>query len=268
VIGDDILAVDNLTLSFGGLQALTEVSFSAPAGQVTAVIGPNGAGKTSALNCISGVYRPQAGRVIFDGRAVNGAPQHVLAQRGLTRTFQNLQVFAHLSVLENVMVGLHAVTNSGFVSAMFRLPGHRAEERAIRERALAMLEFIGLAAQAAQPAGELSYGDRKRVDLARALVSRPKLVLLDEPVAGLNPAETDEMGHVLMKVRETGVGLILVEHDMGLVMRVSDKVVVLHFGRKIAEGTPHEIQHHPEVIATYLGGREEPVGGQAEATHA
>jgi ABC-type branched-subunit amino acid transport system ATPase component len=265
---DDILALENLSLSFGGLQALTDVSFSAPAGRVTAVIGPNGAGKTSCLNCISGVYRAQVGRVIFDGQEVDGAPAHRLARRGLTRTFQNLQVFTRLSVLENVMVGLHAVTKSGFVSAMLRLPGHRAEERAIRERALAMLDFIGLAELAEQPAGELSYGDRKRVELARALVSRPKLLLLDEPVAGLNPAETDEMGRVLLKVRETGVSLLLVEHDMALVMRVSDKVVVLHFGKKIAEGTPHEIQHHPEVIATYLGGREEPVNGQAEQAHA
>lgn len=255
---DDLLAVENLSLSFGGLQALDGVSFSMPRGQVTAIIGPNGAGKTSAINCMSGVYRAQGGRVVFDGREINGAPQHALARAGLTRTFQNLQVFTHMSVLENVMVGLHAVTNSGFVSAMFRLPGHRAEERSIGERALAMLDFIGLAELAGQPAGQLSYGDRKRVELARALVSRPKLVLLDEPVAGLNPAETDEMGRILLKVRGTGVGLVLVEHDMALVMRVSDKVVVLHFGKKIAEGTPREIQHHPEVVATYLGGLEEP----------
>ncbi len=265
---DDILAVENLSLSFGGLQALDGVSFSAPRGLVTAIIGPNGAGKTSAINCMSGVYRPQGGRVMLDGRQASGAPQHVLARRGLTRTFQNLQVFANLSVLENVMVGLHAVTKSGFLGAMFRLPGHRAEERAIRERALEMLDFIGLAELSGQPAGQLSYGDRKRVELARALVGRPKLVLLDEPVAGLNPAETEEMGSILLKVRGTGVSLLLVEHDMALVMRVSDKVVVLHFGRKIAEGTPHEIQNHPEVIATYLGGREEPINGVAEAAHA
>ncbi|MBI4797823.1 MAG: ABC transporter ATP-binding protein [Desulfarculus sp.] len=206
-----LLKVEDLDMSFGGVQALSEVSFTAPAGRITAVIGPNGAGKTTAINCISGVYRPQGGAVLFGGRPITGLAPHVLARQGLTRTFQNLQA----------------------------------------------LEFLGLSASADLPAGQLSYGDRKRVELARALVARPKMVLLDEPVAGLNPAETEEMGRVLLEVRRQGVGLLLVEHDMSLVMRVSDQVVVLHFGRQIAQGDPRAIQRHPEVLRTYLGGHED-----------
>jgi branched-chain amino acid transport system ATP-binding protein len=258
---DDLLRLEQVSMAFGGLQALSEVSFSAPSGAITAVIGPNGAGKTTAINCVGGVHRPQQGRVMFEGREVTGLAPHVLARRGLTRTFQNLQVFTRLSVLENVMVGLHAVTRRGFLSAMFRLPGHRGEEKAIRQRSLETLEALGLSPLADTPAGRLSYGDRKRVELARALVGRPKLVLLDEPVAGLNPGETEDMGASLLQARGMGVSLVLVEHDMALVMRISDRVVVLHFGRKIAEGTPRQMQHNPEVIATYLGGREESING-------
>ncbi|MBI5521963.1 MAG: ABC transporter ATP-binding protein [Desulfarculus sp.] len=270
---EPLLKVEALDMSFGGVQALSEVSFSALAGRITAVIGPNGAGKTTAINCISGVYRPQGGRVLFGGQAITGLAPHVLARQGLTRTFQNLQVFTNLTVLENVMVGLHGVTGKGFVSAMLRLPGQRAEERRIRARALEALTFLGLAARAGLPAGQLSYGDRKRVELARALVARPKLVLLDEPVAGLNPAETEEMGRVLLEVRRQGVGLLLVEHDMSLVMRVSDQVVVLHFGRQIAQGDPQAIQRHPEVLRTYLGCQDQPPPGvepaiALEAAHA
>jgi ABC-type branched-subunit amino acid transport system ATPase component len=262
---DELLRLEDVSLAFGGLQALSQVSLTARAGAITAVIGPNGAGKTSAINCVSGVYRPQQGRVVYQGRIITGLAPHVLAKMGLTRTFQNLQVFTRLSVLENVMVGLHAVTQRDFLSAMFRLPGHRREEKAIRARSMETLDLLGLAELAETPAGQLSYGDRKRVELARALVGRPKLVLLDEPVAGLNPAETETMGASLLEARRQGVSLLLVEHDMALVMRVSDHVVVLHFGRKIAEGSPGQMQRHPEVIATYLGGREEPVNGEAHA---
>ncbi len=258
---ETLLSVRDLDMSFGGVQALSQVSFAVPAGRITAVIGPNGAGKTTAINCISGVYRPRGGRVVFNGHTINGQAPHVLARQGLTRTFQNLQVFANLSVLENVMVGLHAVTGRGFVSAMLRLPAQRAEERRIRQQAREALEFLGLQDSASLPAGQLSYGDRKRVELARALVAKPKLVLLDEPVAGLNPAETEDMGQALLAVRQQGVTLVLVEHDMSLVMRVSDQVVVLHFGRKIAQGDPQSIQRHPEVLRTYLGGRDEPIPG-------
>ncbi len=264
----ELLSLRQVSLAFGGVQALSEVSLAAQAGQITAVIGPNGAGKTSAINCASGVFRPQHGQIFFAGKPINGCQPHELARWGLTRTFQNLQVFTHLSVLENVMVGMHAVTRRGFLSAMLRLPGHRQEERRIRTRGMELLEKLGLAELADLPAGQLSYGDRKRVELARALVSRPKMVLLDEPVAGLNPGETEEMGQYLLKVREEGVSLLLVEHDMALVMNISDQVAVLHFGRKIAQGTPAEVQCHPEVIAVYLGGGDESVLEPPEAVHA
>ncbi len=263
---DALLKVTELTMSFGGVQALDGVSFQALSGQITAVIGPNGAGKTTAINCVSGACRPKAGRVEFAGREVTGLAAHALARRGLTRTFQNLQVFGRLTVLENVMVGMHAVTGKGFVSAMLRLPGFQAEERAMHQRARETLELLGLADQAGLPAGQLSYGDRKRVELARALAGRPRLILLDEPVAGLNPAETEQMGRALLAARGQGVSLVLVEHDMALVMKISDQVVVLHFGRKIAQGGPLAIQRHPEVLRTYLGGGRQAVcAGPAHA---
>ena len=258
---EPLLRVEGLGLAFGGVKALDGVSFSAEAGSITAMIGPNGAGKTTAINCVSGAYRPQAGRVFFAGGEVTGLAPHRLAHLGLTRTFQNLQVFGQLSVLENVMVGLHAATHRGFASAMLRLPAMRAEERLIARRAMATLEDLGLAAMAHRPAGQLSYGDRKRLELARALAARPKLVLLDEPVAGLNAAETEAMGQALARARDQGVGLVLVEHDMALVMKISDEVVVLSFGQKIAQGDPHQVQNDPQVVSTYLGGRREPVNG-------
>ncbi len=260
---EPLLRVEGLSLAFGGVKALDGVSFNARAGAITAMIGPNGAGKTTAINCISGAYRPQAGRVFFAGREVTGLAAHRLARLGLTRTFQNLQVFSQLSVLENVMVGLHAVTHQGFASAILRLPAMRREERAIAEQAMAALEDLGLAAVAHRPAGQLSYGDRKRLELARALAARPQMVLLDEPVAGLNAAETDAMGQALVRARDLGVGLVLVEHDMALVMKISDQVVVLSFGQKIAQGDPLQVQNDPQVLATYLGGRQEPVNGFA-----
>ncbi|MEW5912070.1 MAG: ABC transporter ATP-binding protein [Thermodesulfobacteriota bacterium] len=252
-----LLSIQGLSISFGGLRALSGFSLEAPAGAITALIGPNGAGKTTALNCISGVLRPDAGSVRLDGQPVLGLAGHQLARRGLTRTFQNLQVFGRMSVLENVMVGLHGASRREFGAAMLRLPGVRVEERAIRERAWEVLEFFGLAGQADQPADQLPYGDQKRVELARALAARPRLMLLDEPVAGLNPAETDALGGLIVKIREQGVGLVLVEHDMALVMKVSDQVAVLSGGRLIASGPPAAIQADPEVIRTYLGGGEE-----------
>ncbi|MFZ5587715.1 MAG: ABC transporter ATP-binding protein [Thermodesulfobacteriota bacterium] len=258
---EPLLRVEGLSMGFGGVRALDGVSFSAQAGAITAMIGPNGAGKTTAINCIGGAYRPQAGRVFFAGADVTGLASHRLARLGLTRTFQNLQVFAHLSVLENVMVGLHAVTRQGFAAAILRLPAMRAEERAIHDRAMETLEALDLARVAHRPAGQLSYGDRKRLELARALAARPRLVLLDEPVAGLNASETEAMGRALLAARGDGVGLVLVEHDMALVMKISDQVVVLSFGQKIAQGDPHQVQNDPQVLSTYLGGRDEPLNG-------
>ncbi|BEQ13697.1 ABC transporter ATP-binding protein [Desulfoferula mesophila] len=252
-----LLSIKGLTVRFGGVQALSDLDLEAPAGAITALIGPNGAGKTTAINCVSGVVTPDAGRVSLDGREVLGLAGHQLARLGLTRTFQNLQVFGLMNTLENVMVGLHAASRGGFAAAMLRLPLLRREEKAIRERAEEMLAFFGLEKAAAQPAEELSYGDQKRLELARALAGRPRMMLLDEPVAGLNPAETLEIGRLIVKIKEQGIGLVLVEHDMGLVMHVSDQVAVLSGGVLIAQGTPEEIQQDPEVLRTYLGGGEE-----------
>ncbi|KIX12362.1 ABC transporter ATP-binding protein [Dethiosulfatarculus sandiegensis] len=248
-----ILTLENLDMRFGGVQALSNVGFEAGMGAITAVIGPNGAGKTTAINCLTGVYTPQNGKAVFKEQSIFGQKPHHLAALGLARTFQNLQMFNHMTVLENVMLGLHAATKKEFISSLFRLPGLLSEEARIKDQAFAMLEAMKMSHLALNRAGQLSYGDQKRVEIARALVARPALVFLDEPAAGLNMTETRDMAGFILSMKEQGVSVILVEHDMDLVMGISDQVVVLNHGRKIAQGSPLQVQNNQEVIAAYLG---------------
>jgi branched-chain amino acid transport system ATP-binding protein len=253
-----ILRVENLRKIFGGLVALNGVSFEVAGKGIHAVIGPNGAGKTTALNVISGIYPPTSGRIFLDGKDITHLRPHQVAYQGVTRTFQNLQVFRNMTVLENVMVGLHSKTTCEFTSCLLHLPRLKREEKVVRERAAEILEVLHLEDKAALMSGGLPYGDQKRVEVARALAASPRLILMDEPVAGLNLNETEEMAEIILKIRETGTTVLLVEHDMNLVMTVSDEIAVLNYGEKIAQGKPREIQTDERVAEAYLGREFEP----------
>ena len=249
-----LLDVTAATVRFGGIHALTEADFTIAPGTVTALIGPNGAGKTTLLNAITGMVPLTSGAVLLDGTDISGLPPHKRAGAGVVRTFQNLEVFTSMSVLENVMAGRHALTRYSVAASLLRTPGFRRAERECREAALDCLEFVGLADLAHAPAGDLPYGKQRLLEMARALAAAPKLLLLDEPAAGLNSKETAELGHLIRAIRDRrGVAVGLVEHDMDLVMSVSDFVTVLHFGHPLAAGTPEAIQANPEVIKAYLG---------------
>ncbi len=256
-----LLAVSHLHRSFGGLAALADVSFQVRAGQIKAVIGPNGAGKTTLFNLITGLLTPTSGTITFDGTPITGAQPYQVTRLGVARTFQNLNLFANMTVLENVMVGRHSRTGAGIVGAALRLPGQRAEERAIRAAALEHLENVGLRERAADAVGALSFGQRRMVELARSLATEPRLLLLDEPASGLNPRETEDLAAMIRCIRDRGVTILLVEHDMSLVMDVADDILVLHYGRAIAEGGPEAIRNHPEVVSVYLGGGAARVAG-------
>ena len=249
-----VLSVRDLTVRFGGIVALERVSFQVATGQIVGLIGPNGAGKTTLFNCLSRLYTPESGTLEFDGRPLDATPAHRIPVLGISRTFQNLALFPSLSVLQNVMVGVHCRSRGDFLVSALRLPRVRAEEAGIRQRARELVAFFELDAVADHPAAGLPFGTLKRVELARALAAEPRLLLLDEPAAGLNHEEVGVLGGLIRAIRaERGVTILLVEHHMGLVMEVSDRVVVLDFGRKIAEGSPSEVRSHPDVIRAYLG---------------
>jgi len=248
-----MLELRGVCRSFGGLTALNEVSFSVATGAVTALIGPNGAGKTTLINCTTGSDRPDAGKVLLGGREITGLPAHRVAELGVARTFQNLRLFPRLSVLDNVLCGLTVVAGRSLLGALLRPPSLRNRERRLRLQAMTALDRFGLTALADWPVGALAYGDRKRVELARAVVSEPGLLLLDEPVAGLNATETAAVGAEIRRLRAQSYTVLLVEHDMELVMSVADRVVVLDGGRCIAQGTPDEVRRNPLVLEAYLG---------------
>jgi branched-chain amino acid transport system ATP-binding protein len=248
-----LLEVSGVSKRFGGLQAVKEVSFRVEKGTVKALIGPNGAGKTTLFNLLSGVLAPDAGTVRFRGEEIQGRPPHRIAALGLSRTFQQIRLFGQMTALENAMVGRHVRSRAGFVAGMFHLPWTWREEREIERAARDALAFLGVEGLADLEASSLSYGQQRAVELARALASEPELLLLDEPAAGLNLRETVELGKLVGRIRERGVTVLVVEHDMGLVMNVSDEVVVLSYGEKIADAEPRAVQKHPEVVRVYLG---------------
>ena len=249
-----LIEVEGVTIRFGGVVALDHVSFRVAPGKICGLIGPNGAGKTSLFNCISRLYTPNAGSIAFDGVRLETVPRHAIAALGIARTFQNLALFSTLSVRENVMVGVHSLARGGFFVNGLALPHARREERRIAERADELLEEFRLVAVADRLVGELPFGAKKRVELARALAIEPKLLLLDEPAAGLNHGEVEELGSEIQAIRDRrGVGVLLVEHHMNLVMRISDQVVALDFGKLIADGAPDVVRANPDVIRAYLG---------------
>jgi len=248
-----MLEVSGITQIFGGVTALEDVSFSITKGDITGVIGPNGAGKTTLFNIISGIYTQTSGRVSLNNADISGLPPEKLAPLGMVRTFQNIELFGGMTVLENVMVGLHTRSSSGLLACSLRMPWSRSEEKRIREGALKWLEFTGITELAEVTAGNLPFGKGRLLEIARALAVEPSIILMDEPAAGLNSQETVGLARLIQRIRDLGITVVLVEHDMELVMDICDRIVVLNLGRKLAEGTPREIQENHEVIAAYLG---------------
>jgi len=252
--GRALLSATGINKRFGGVQALADVTFGIDHGEIYGLIGPNGAGKTSLFNVLTGIYTPDGGEFVFDGASLTGLKPNDVAARGIARTFQNIRLFANLSALENVMIGRHVRTEAGVWGAIFRDARTRAEERSIEKRAYELLEYVGVHRRANDLAKHLAYGDQRRLEIARALATDPKLLALDEPAAGMNATETASLKRLLEAIRGDGTTILLIEHDMKLVMSVCDRVLVLDYGKKIAEGSAAEVQKEEKVIAAYLGG--------------
>jgi branched-chain amino acid transport system ATP-binding protein len=252
-VGENIMEVRNLTVKFGGLTALDDVSFDIRRGEILGLIGPNGAGKTTCFNAMTGVYKPTSGKVFLEGVSIGGRLRHKITRLGLARTFQNIRLFGEMTAIENVVVGLDARHKTSVIGALLRLPRHVREEKSSIGRAMALLEFVGIGDDAAVLSRNLSYGHQRRLEIARALATDPKVLCLDEPAAGFNPAEKEGLMDLIRAIRDDGYTILLIEHDMKLVMGVTDRIVVLEFGRKLADGLPIEIRNDPRVVAAYLG---------------
>jgi branched-chain amino acid transport system ATP-binding protein len=254
---DVVLQINKVSKNFGGLAALTDVSFSINKGEIFGLIGPNGAGKTTMFNIITAMFPPSSGEIVLSDQKITDLKPHQITKKGICRTFQNIRLFPQMTAIENVMIGEHCRTQAGVWSSVFRIKAQRQEEEAIRHKAEELLNIVGLSNNAETISENLSYGQQRRLEIARAMASDPALLLLDEPAAGMNESETEDLFSLIKKIQELGITVLLIEHDMPLIMKICDRIAVLNFGKKIAEGTPTEIQNNPDVIVAYLGSEED-----------